>query len=120
MSKATILQDFGIREEHTAGAALEPGDVVQTADGLAGIVAGNSNVASGAKCTVITDAIVSLPSASGTTFSAGAAVQWDNGGELVVAAGGAGDFVLGSAFEAKTSGQTIAKVRLNQAKIAMP
>jgi len=120
MGKASIVQDFGQREKFIAGAAFEPGDVCQSPDGLAAVVVGVANVASGDEVTVTTDAIVSLPSASGTTYSVGDAVQWDTSGELIVAAGGAGDFVLGSAWRAKTSGQTVGIVRLNKAKIAMP
>lgn len=117
---ASILQDFGQREKFVATAALAPGDVCQTPDGLAALVVSVKNVAIGEEVTVTTDAIISAPCASGTTFSVGASPQWDNGTGLVVAAGGAGDFVMGSAWRAKTSGQTVAIIRLNKTKIAMP
>lgn len=117
---ASFAQDFGQREKFIATAALAPGDITQTPDGLACMVVGLKNIAIGEEVTVTTDAILNVPIASGATLSVGDSVQWDNGTSKAVAAGGAGDFVLGPAWQAKTSGQTVAKVRLNKTKIAMP
>lgn len=120
MSTGSLVQDFGQRETFIASGALVPGAMIETPDGLAALVVGVRNVANGQEVTVTTDAIVSLPCASGTTFAVGALPQWDRATNLVVAAGGAGDYVLGSAWRAKTSGQAVAIIRLNRAKIAMP
>lgn len=107
-------------EEAVAPAALDPGDVCQLADGRAAVLVGNTSVANGAKGSFATKGDFEIVTASGTTFSAGADVQWDNATSLVVAAGGAGDFRLGIAKVAKTSGQTVTRVMLNEDVLAMP
>lgn len=54
--------------------------------------------------------IVEVPAASATTFAKNAAVQFANSTGLAVATG---DFAVGKAVVAKTSGQTSVLVRLN-------
>jgi predicted RecA/RadA family phage recombinase len=117
--QARPIQVFQV-EEAVAPAALDPGDVCQLADGRAAVLTGNTSVASGAKGSFATRGDFEIITASGTTFTVGADVQWDNGTSLVVAAGGAGDFRLGVVKTAKTSGQTITRIMLNEAVLAMP
>lgn len=117
--KARPIHVFQV-EEAVAPAAVSPGDVVQLADGRAAVLIGNANVASGAKASFATRGDFEIVTASGTTFSAGADVQWDTATSLVVAAGGAGDFRLGIAKVAKTSGQLVTRVMLNEDVLAMP
>lgn len=94
----------------TAGAAYSAGDVVSIA-GLAGVIEGLSNVASGDPATARVKGVFDVASASGTTFALGAAVQWDDTNNLAVATG---DFALGKAAKAKVSGETTVRVILNE------
>lgn len=91
---------------------LKCGDIVQCASGRAGVVEGLRPVAEGeyatANCRVRSD----VTSASGTTFSAGAVVGWDDTNKVAVASAD-GDFDLGKAARAKTSGQTVVSVIFN-------
>ena len=48
---------------------------------------------------------IAVPSASATTFTAAASVEYDNETDVAVAAAG-GDFAIGKALFAKTAGQT--------------
>lgn len=107
-------------EECVAAANLVPGQVHQLADGRAAVVIGNSNVASGEMYSACTRGEFEVVTGSATTFSAGADCQWDNGTSLCVAAGGDGDFRLGVVKRAKTSGQTVTHVMLNEDPLAMP
>lgn len=107
-------------EECVSPAALSPGDVCQLADGRAAVLTGNTDVASGAMGSFATRGEFLITTASGTTFTVGAAPQWDNATDLVVAAGGDGDFVLGLAKTAKTSGQLVTRIMLNESVVAMP
>lgn len=107
-------------EEAIAPAALDPGDVCQLADGRAAVLVGNTSVASGAKGSFATRGDFEIVTASGTTFSAGADAQWDTATTLVVASGGDGDFRLGLVKVAKTSGQVVTRIMLNEAVLAMP
>lgn len=107
-------------EEFIAAAALVPGQVIELPDGRAGVVCGNRNVASGARYSAYTQGDFEMACASGTTLSAGADAQWDEGNNQVVASGGAGDFRVGLVKEAKTSGQLWVRIALNEAVLAMP
>lgn len=114
--KAVVVIALGDTEEAVLSAAATPGDVVQTPDLLAGIVQGVGQYASGDTVPVLTDGIIDLPVATGTTFTNGVAVEWDNTNKLVVAAT-AGTFKLGQAYGAKISGPTRMKVRINRYKL---
>lgn len=100
-------------EEFVAAAALEPGQVVELPDGRAGVVSGVEDIANGERYAAITKGDLELDCASGTTLSAGAAVEWDDTNNVVVAAAG-GDFRVGVLKEAKTSGQLFVRVSLNE------
>lgn len=93
-----------------AAAAYDSGDIVQKG-GLAGVIEGLSGVAIGDAAVARTKGVVEVACASATTFSEGAAVQWDNTNKLAVATG---DFALGKAAKAKTNGQTTVWVILNE------
>jgi len=58
---------------------------------------------------VRTDGIYEVPAATGTTFTIGATVGWDDTNGLAVA-GGAGDFDIGIAGLAKVSGPLFVQV----------
>lgn len=106
--EARIVADQNERRE-TAGSALSPGDIVTCGDGIPGIVAGNQEIASGEQFTALVGQVAEVASASGTTFAAAAVVGWNNTTKLAVT-GGTGDFNIGHAVIAKTSGQTVVRV----------
>lgn len=97
-----------------AGADYDDGDVVNLS-GLAGVVEGP--VLSGDVMNVRVKGGYDVQSASATTFSAGAKVEFDNSTKLAVAAA-AGDFTLGIAAKAKVSGETVVRVLLNEETVA--
>lgn len=98
--------------EVTLSAAQKGGDIVQTADGYAGVIQGVGDYASGDIVKVKVKGVFEVASASATTFSAGAICEWDDGATAAVA-NAAGDFDLGVVVKAKTSGQTTVLVSLN-------
>lgn len=120
-TRVFVLEDFGLREEHTAAADLLPNELIQTLDGLAAVVMSNKTVLSGEKCAVMTKGIVRVPSASGTTVTVGALVALDISEAAAVGADATeADFVIGNARRAKTSGQTYVDCRLNEEEIPVP
>lgn len=96
----------------TATAAHSTGDVI-TAAGVAAVVASAGPIAIGDRFTALTKGVFAFATASGTTFAEGAEIEWDDTPNLCVAAT-AGDFDLGRAVNAKTSGQTETVVNLNE------
>jgi predicted RecA/RadA family phage recombinase len=114
-----LIKDLGgvdAREEYVCLAETLPGAIVQTTDGLLGYVMGSRAYATGEKAPITTDALVSLDSASATTFSAGGSVYWNMSTKLAVASGAHPH--AGGAIKAKTSGQLLVDVRLNKLKLA--
>lgn len=109
MAEATLL---GPADEQTitAAAALDSGDIVDLADGRAGVVQGLGSYAIGDKVKVATTGRFRVPAATGTTFAAGAVVDWDDTNKLAVADG---DFNIGRAEFAKGSGPLFVDVLLN-------
>lgn len=97
-----------------AGANYADGEVVNLS-GLAGVVEGP--VLSGDPMNVRVKGQYDIASASGTTFSAGAAVEFNATTNLAVASA-AGDFVLGIAVKAKVSGELVVRVLLNEETVA--
>lgn len=71
----------------------------------------NATNASGEPIHVRYVGVVEIPSASGTTFAKNAVVQYANSTGLAVVTG---DFHVGRALEAKTSGQLSVRVILNK------
>lgn len=113
-----LIRDLGGvagREEHVLAAAASPGELVETADGRVGLVCGHRDFASGETVSIITNAIVDVDSASGTTFSAKATANFNTSTKLAVGTGsGIG---LGTVMIAKTSGQLKVRVRINGIKV---
>lgn len=93
-----------------ATAALTPGQVITLADGRAAVVMGNGPIAIGDAYTACTEGTFEVNAASGTTFADGAAVQFNDTTKLAVASG---DFAVGKAVGAKSSGSTFVLVALN-------
>lgn len=102
-------------ETYVCVGATKANDLVALPDGSVGFVLGNRDYVAGEEVAVTTDALVSVDSASATTFAVGATVRFDTGTKLAVSAGGIG---LGDAIEAKVNGQTKVKVRLNKLNVA--
>lgn len=100
-----------LEREEVASAALNPGDIVVSSDGVPGVVAGNGPIANGERYTLLLGCRGYVPSASATTFTAGATVDFNDTTKLAVASG-AGDFAIGAAVKAKTSGQTQVEVQM--------
>lgn len=92
------------------------GDVVQIA-GFAAIVKGNKAIAVGDPVTYQLKGVFDVDCATGTTFAIGAAVEWDNGTSLAVAAAG-GDFDIGKAAKAKVAGELVVEVLFNEVALA--
>lgn len=96
----------------TAGADKTVGDI-ELAGGIPGVIVGSGPIKSGDRYTVYTKGVFAVITASATTFSAGAEIEWDDTTNLCVAAAG-GTFNLGRAVNAKTNGQTETVVNLNE------
>jgi predicted RecA/RadA family phage recombinase len=95
-----------------APAALAPATLIALAGvGLAAVYMGAETCASGDEIAVRTEGTFEVACASGTTFSIGDDVEWDDDNDLAVVAGG--DFRLGVAARAKVSGETTVLVDLN-------
>ncbi len=94
----------------TAAAALNGGDIVALGDGRAGVVQGLGSYAIGDKVKVATKGRFRVLAATGTTFTVGAVVDWDDTNKLAVADG---DFNIGRAEFAKASGPLYVDVLLN-------
>lgn len=98
-----------------AATALSGGDIVQNTDGRALVRAGLKDSDASELVDFYTRGVFDVAAASGTTFSAGEPVWWDESAELAINAGskGAGDFYIGKAIKAKVSGETAVQVELN-------
>lgn len=113
MPEAIYRQASGL-VDYTAGSDLSAGWVFQLADKRAAILA--ADVKSGKKVGAYTQGIVDIAAASGTTFSAGDEVYWDESAGACIARSSAdltADFFLGVAVVAKVSGELFVAVDLN-------
>ncbi len=112
-AEAIYRYDEGTRR-WKAGSDYQPGQVVQTPDNLAGVIQGlDANLLkSGSTVAAAVKGVFEVAAASGTTFSAGVAVDWDDTNNVVVATG-TGTFALGKTVAAKSSGETSVLVSLN-------
>jgi predicted RecA/RadA family phage recombinase len=93
-------------------AVYQPGAIVQLADGRAAVYTGLEANAIGDPVTFKTQGVFEVVSASATTFSSGAQVNWDAVGAAAVAKS-SGSFYLGAAVQAKVAGTTSVLVALN-------
>jgi hypothetical protein len=93
-----------------ATVALEAGQVHQFA-GYSVIACGLNDIAIGDLYVMYCHCgpTLKLPSASGTTFSVGDTVEWDDTNNLCVASG---DYSIGTATRAKAGGTTVAYVTM--------
>jgi len=113
MASATHRYGARTTRDYTpSGADKVAGDVVILSDNRVGVVV--ADVADGVQGAVYIDGVFDITSASGTTFSAGAAVSLDvSADNVIVSTTAAGDVLAGVALAAKTSGQLVATVDLN-------
>jgi len=117
---ATYKQDGDFRQ-FTAAADTVNGSIVQTADGLAGIVEGLAGVKNGKVGNARVYGVVTCDKASGTVIAAGDRLQLATATQLVtVRASGAADasnILLGHAVVAAGSGTLTVDVDLNRAVV---
>ena len=117
---ATYKQDPDFRR-FTASADTVNGAIVQTADGLAGIVEGLAGVKSGKVGHARVTGIVTCDAASATVLTAGARVQIATATQLVTAkasgAADSGNILLGRTSAAKADGALTVDVDLNRAAV---
>lgn len=119
MAFEAIYRDDSYTLEATLGAAQKGGDIVQVA-GFAGVIQGVGDHANGDVVEVAIKGRFDIASASATTFSAGDRVMWDESeSAAVTVASTNGDFNLGIAAKAKTSGQTFVSVILNETPVVV-
>ena len=100
----------------TAGAGYASGEVLRLDDGRAAVVQGLKAIASGDVMGLRVNGRHELLAGSSKTFSRGEEVYWDVSANTAIKASEAedGDFYVGPAAKAKTSGQTRVQVDLNQ------
>jgi predicted RecA/RadA family phage recombinase len=117
---ATYKQSGDFRQ-FTASADTANGAIVQTDDGLAGIVEGLAGVKSGKVGNARVVGIVTCDAASATVLAAGARVQIATATQLVTAkasgAADAGNILLGRTSAAKADGALTVDVDLNRAAV---
>jgi predicted RecA/RadA family phage recombinase len=117
---ATYKHDGDFRQI-TAGADLVNGTIVQTADGLAGIVEGLAGIKNGKVGNVRVDGIVTCDKASATVIAAGDRLQLATATQLVTVkasgAADAGNIIIGRAALAAGNGTTTVDIDLNRAAV---
>ena len=117
---ATFKQDGDFRQI-TAAADLVNGTIVQTADGLAGIVEGLAGIKNGKVGNVRVDGIVTCDKASATVIAAGDRLQLATATQLVTVkasgAADAGNILIGRAALAAGNGTTTVDVDMNRAAV---
>jgi predicted RecA/RadA family phage recombinase len=117
---ATIEQDSDFRQ-FTAAADTANGTIIQTADGLAGIVEGLAGVKSGKVGNARVEGIAVCDKASATVIAAGDRLQIATATQLVTVkasgAADAGNFILGRAVAAAGNGTTTVRADLNRSAV---
>lgn len=114
MQATRVLDDAMMRQPYTPDALKAPGEIVQVADGRAGVVAGLDNIAANATGHVLLEGIYDCPIASATVIADGAEVGWDESAELCVAAtSGDSDYSIGKARGGSAAGETVTRIELN-------
>lgn len=105
----------------TAGANYNSGDIVQTADGLAGYVEAQRGIKNGEVGIVCVDGILIFDKASATVIAAGDRLQMDlTSKQVTVKATGAADannILVGRAAIAAGNGTLTVEVDLNRAAV---
>jgi predicted RecA/RadA family phage recombinase len=113
--QARLMYGGGGEIHLTAAAVLQPGDIVLGA-GHAAVVSGCAAIAIGDRFAAYTKGVFEVDSASATTFTVGAEVEWDDTTNLAVAAAG-GTFDLGRAAKAKIATELKVWVNLNEVAV---
>lgn len=115
MTEATYLKDEEV-VDFAGAASYASGEVIQLEDGRAAVISGAKGFVSGDQVSARVCGLYDVVVASGLTFADGDPVYWDASANTAIAAGSAedGDFYLGTARGAKSSGQTSMKVQLNE------
>lgn len=115
MPEAKMYQSETDVLDYTPNAAVTAGEVIQTANGKAGYIP--TDLASGAKGSVITEGIVTVTKTSAQVWIEGAPIWWDHSANAATCVpplvAGDRDFFLGSAYADVASGTTEGKVILN-------
>lgn len=115
--EATFYQD-GDSLDYTPAAVTTAGTVVQLPDGTVGVPA--NDIAAAALGSLQVKGVFKVAAATGTTWSDGDDLWWDNSANQAVKKGatldGAADFRLGTAYGAKVSGPLFGFVRINTAR----
>lgn len=121
MSTAYTAQAIRRLDHHevkvaSAAAAYSPGDLVVNCigDGRVGIVSALEAVASGDPVAFQIEGQFDITCASGTTFSAGDKVFWDDSNNTAKTTATGGYIFVGVAVKAKVSGQTTVRVMINR------
>jgi hypothetical protein len=112
MSEAIFITDPDVRD-HTPSAASDAGEVIQLADGLAGVRV--ADVAADIMGAVRTRGIYDAVAATGVTFLIGETVFWDVSANTAINSADTAleDFPIGTAIAAKASGVLVVRVDLN-------
>jgi predicted RecA/RadA family phage recombinase len=101
--------------DYTPGSATTAGTVLQLADGRAAVPA--NDIAASAKGSLTINGVFKVAAATGTTWSDGDLLYWDDSASLAVtktnALDGSADFYIGRAVGAKASGPLYGYVELN-------
>jgi predicted RecA/RadA family phage recombinase len=99
--------------EFTAGANLNSGDIILSADGKAVVVTALDGVGNGRIGRGSVAGVYDVDAVSGDTYSAGVRVYLTESTQVAATSSGAGKILIGVAAYAKTSGQLVVKVDLN-------
>lgn len=113
MTQALYVGAYNEEKVTVPSGGYNPGDIVLAPSGNPGVVQGQRPLEEDEVATLCTTGKYEVASASGTTFSAGDIVGWNNTTKLAVA-GGAGTYDIGVASRAKTSGQLTVQVLLHE------
>lgn len=112
MSEALYVGPFCEEQVTVPSGGYNPGDIVQAPSGRAGVVQGQRPLDEGEEALLATEGKFLVDAASGTTFTAGDEIEWDDTNKLAVAAA-AGDFDIGRAAKDKVAGELKVEVLFN-------
>lgn len=112
MSEAIIRQEAG-QQDYTPAGASSAGEIVQIADGRAGVVV--ADLAASEKGSLYLQGVFDVLAATGVTFVIGETVFWDASANTAINSEDTGlaDFAIGTAVAAKASGVLVVRVDLN-------
>lgn len=115
-AEATLLYADGCYPVESAAAAYAAGEIIQLADGRAGVVGGLKAIASGDPVEFYTKGLFTVVVGTSLTFTDGEPVFWDSSANTAINGADVedGDFYLGRAKGAKGSGATTMVVNFNE------